>query len=71
MLWCTPLTVPVHHRMIVIPRPLRLSFYSLLIIAGVVILFNAFSFTATLTIIIGIVMILYGIYYLILAFSRY
>ncbi len=29
-----PLTVPVHHRMIVIPRPLRLTFYSLLIIAG-------------------------------------
>jgi len=34
MLWCTPLTVPAHHRMIVIPRPLRLTFYSLLIIAG-------------------------------------
>lgn len=30
------LTVPVHHRMIVIPRPLRLTFYSLLIIAGAV-----------------------------------
>ena len=34
MLWCSPLTVPAHHRMIVISRPLRLTFYSLLIIAG-------------------------------------
>jgi two-component system C4-dicarboxylate transport sensor histidine kinase DctB len=36
MLWCSPLTAAAHSRMIAIPRPLRLTFYSLLIIAGAV-----------------------------------
>lgn len=36
VVWCLPLTVPAHHRMIAIPRPLRLTFYALLIIAGAV-----------------------------------
>ena len=34
MVWCSPLIAAVHIRMIAIPRPLRLTFYSLLIIAG-------------------------------------
>lgn len=36
MLWCSPPTAAAHSRMIAIPRPLRLTFYSLLIIAGAV-----------------------------------
>ena len=43
----------------------------LLIIAGVVILFNAFAVSVALMIWFGVIMIVYGVYYLIVAFTQY
>jgi uncharacterized membrane protein HdeD (DUF308 family) len=43
----------------------------LLLIAGLVILFNAFSVSVALMIWFGVIMILYGVYYLVLAFTQY
>ncbi len=43
----------------------------LLIIAGLVILFNAFSVSVVLMMWFGVLLIIFGIYYLVLAFTQY
>jgi uncharacterized membrane protein HdeD (DUF308 family) len=43
----------------------------LLLIAGIVILFNAFSVSVALMIWFGVIMIIFGVYYLVLAFTQY
>jgi len=43
----------------------------LLLVAGVVILFNAFSVSVALMIWFGVIMIIFGVYYLVLAFTQY
>ncbi len=43
----------------------------LLLIAGLVILFNAFTVSVALMIWFGVIMIIYGVYYLVLAFTQY
>ena len=43
----------------------------LLLVAGLVILFNAFSVSVALMIWFGVIMIIYGVYYLVLAFTQY
>ncbi len=43
----------------------------LLIVAGLVILFNAFSVSVALMMWFGVLMIIFGVYYLVLAFTQY
>jgi uncharacterized membrane protein HdeD (DUF308 family) len=43
----------------------------LLLVAGLVILFNAFQVSVALMIWFGVIMIIFGVYYLVLAFTQY